>query len=236
MYDQASKFLDRKGTLEQMENNNVIRIFGSQENPSFLPCYISDKMFVTEVARQYNYWLHFFHEKRKKQFIPLPWKVGDFIFRNMNKIDEFVCHFHSLNLRYVERIKGFDPTGIFVEHLLENDFNNSFINIVMNEDGDNDSGIPAHDTGDLETILNTNDSYKQKGKGPGEKSAQSPIVTSKSIISWSSAPTTHQIKKVIHISSGGGGDKNPSSGKNERSHKLPLRKKIKKIVQEEEGP
>jgi hypothetical protein len=60
---QASKFLDRKGTLEQMENYNVIRIFGSKENPSFLPCHISDRMFVTEFARQYNFWLHFFHEK-----------------------------------------------------------------------------------------------------------------------------------------------------------------------------
>jgi hypothetical protein len=46
----------------------------------------------------------------------------------------------------------------------------------------------------------------------------------------------HQIKKVTHISSGRGGDKNPPSGKIESSHKLPLRKKIKKIVQEEEGP
>jgi hypothetical protein len=42
--------------------------------------------------------------------------------------------------------------------------------------------------------------------------------------------------KVAHSSSGGGGDKNPPSGKNESSHKLPLRKKIKNIVQEEEGP
>jgi hypothetical protein len=34
MSDQANKFLDRKGMLEQMENCNVIRIFGSKENPS----------------------------------------------------------------------------------------------------------------------------------------------------------------------------------------------------------
>jgi hypothetical protein len=47
---------------------------------------------------------------------------------------------------------------------------------------------------------------------------------------------THQIKKVTHSSSGGGGDKNPPSGKIESSHKLPLRKKRKNIVQEEEGP
>jgi hypothetical protein len=50
MSDQASKFLDRKGTLEQMENYNVISIFGSKENPSFLLCHISDKIFVTEIA------------------------------------------------------------------------------------------------------------------------------------------------------------------------------------------
>ena len=47
MSDQATKFLDRKGTLEQMENYNVIMIFGSEENPAFLPCHIMDKMFVT---------------------------------------------------------------------------------------------------------------------------------------------------------------------------------------------
>jgi hypothetical protein len=46
----------------------------------------------------------------------------------------------------------------------------------------------------------------------------------------------HKIKKVTHNSSGGGGDKNPPSVKIEISHKLPLRKKRKNIVQEEEGP
>jgi hypothetical protein len=60
---QASKYLDKKGTLEKMENYNVIKIFSSKENPSFLPCYLSDIMFVIEFVRQYNFWLHFFHEK-----------------------------------------------------------------------------------------------------------------------------------------------------------------------------
>jgi hypothetical protein len=193
-------------------------------------------MFVTEIAREYNYWLHFSHEKRKKQFIPLPWKVGDFIFKNMNKIDQFVGHFHSLNLRYAKRVKGFDPSGIFVEHLLAIGFNNYFVNSILNEDKDNDLGTPARDTSDLETTLITNESYKQKGKGHGEKSAQSKNVTPKSTTSWSNTPTAHQIKKVTHNSSGGGGDKNPPSGKTESSHKVPLRKKIKNIVQEEEGP
>jgi hypothetical protein len=62
-------FLDKKGTLEKMEDHNVIKIFCSKENLAFLPYYISDKLFITEVTRQYGFWLHFFHEKRKKQFI-----------------------------------------------------------------------------------------------------------------------------------------------------------------------
>jgi hypothetical protein len=61
--DQENKFLDKKGMLEQMENHNVIMIFGSKENRSFLPCHVSDKNFITKVARQYNFWLHFSHEK-----------------------------------------------------------------------------------------------------------------------------------------------------------------------------
>jgi hypothetical protein len=87
--DQSTRFLEKKGTIEQMENHSIIRIFWSKENPSFLPYHVSDKLFITEVARQYKLWLHFFHEKRKKQFIPLPWKIGEFIFKNINKIDDF---------------------------------------------------------------------------------------------------------------------------------------------------
>jgi hypothetical protein len=64
--------LNRKGTLEQEENHSVLMVFGSKENPTFPPCHITDKMFVAEIARQYNHWLHFFHDKKKKQFIPLP--------------------------------------------------------------------------------------------------------------------------------------------------------------------
>jgi hypothetical protein len=66
MSDQASKFVDRKGTLEQMENYNIIRIFSSKENPSFFPCHKSNKMCVAKITRQYHCCLHFFHGKRKK--------------------------------------------------------------------------------------------------------------------------------------------------------------------------
>jgi hypothetical protein len=85
----------------------------------------------------------------------------------------------------------------------------------------------------LETILNTNEFYKHKGKGPNEKSAQSPNVIPKTATSQSSAPTAHPSRKVINNNSGRG-EKNPPSGKIESSYKLPLRKKRENVVQEEE--
>jgi hypothetical protein len=72
IYDQTNNFLDKKGMLEKMENHNVIRILCSKENPYFLPYHVSDKMFIMKVERQYNLWLHFFHEKWKNKFIPFP--------------------------------------------------------------------------------------------------------------------------------------------------------------------
>jgi hypothetical protein len=63
---EASKFLDKKGSYEKMEHYSVVRIYCSHEKPFYLPYYVSDRMFVIEVARQYRFWVHFFHEKRKK--------------------------------------------------------------------------------------------------------------------------------------------------------------------------
>jgi hypothetical protein len=45
----------------------------------------------------------------------------------------------------------------------------------------------------------------------------------------------HPTRKVTNTSSSGRGEKNPLSSKIERSHKLPLRKKRKYVVQEEEN-
>jgi hypothetical protein len=225
MSHQMSKLLGRRGTLEQMENYNVIRIFGSKVNPSFLPCHISDTMFLAQIARKYSYWLHFFHENRKKQFMTLPWKVEGFILRNLNKIDEFEGHFHSLNLKYVEKLKGFNPNGIFVKHLLVVGFNNYFINIILNEDKDNASGSPSHETSDMETILITNGLYKKKQEIMGEKSAQSQTTTPKTIESQRITLMAYPCKKFTHSYSSGGGDKNPPYGKIEIYHKIPTIKK-----------
>ena len=112
------------------------------------------------------------------------------MFKNMNNIDESTGHFHNLNLKYAEKFKGFDPNGIFLEHLLAVGFNNYFTNTILNEDKDNASDTPTHDSDDLETILSTNESYKQRGKGLGEKNAQSPTVMPKSTTYQRNAPTT----------------------------------------------
>jgi hypothetical protein len=156
------------------------------------------------------------------------------VFRNINKIDEFASHFNNLNLRYVERLRGFDPNGIFVEHLLAVGFNNYFIHTLLNEDKYNDENTHVPNAGDLETLQSTNEMYKQQGKGPGDKSVQSPASTPKSMTSWSIAPTTHPSKKETHNSSNGGGDKNPTLGKIDSSHKILVRKKRKNVVEEAE--
>jgi hypothetical protein len=200
-----------------MENHSVIMIFCSKENPSFLPYHVYDKLFITEVARQYNLWLHFFHEKWKNKFIPLPWKIGDFIFRNINKIDEFANHFSNVNPKYVENIKGFDPNKIFVEHMLLVGFNNSFIHTILSEEEENNLGSLAQKSSELETILNTNEFHKKKGKGPSEKRSQSPVVTPKTTTSRINAPTTQPTRKATNSSSSGRGEKNPPLEKS-RAH------------------
>jgi hypothetical protein len=55
IFDQATIFLEKNGTIEKMENHSIIRIFCLKENPSFLPYHVSDKLFITEVARKYKF-------------------------------------------------------------------------------------------------------------------------------------------------------------------------------------
>jgi hypothetical protein len=82
-----------------------------------------------------------------------------------------VNQFHNLNLKYVEKIKGFDPSGIFVEHMLVMVFRNSVVHTMLSEEEYDNLSAPTHNVGDLETVLSTNKFYKHKGKGPSEKSA-----------------------------------------------------------------
>jgi hypothetical protein len=134
-----------------------------------------------------------------------------------------------VNLKYVEKIKGFDPNKIFVEHMLSVGFNNSFIHTILSEEEDNNLGAPTHNVGDLETILSTNEFYKKKERVPVRRVPSPQLVTPKTTTSRSNAPMAHPTRKVTNNSSGGGGEKNPPPGKIESSHKLPLRKKRKML-------
>jgi hypothetical protein len=236
MSGQATKFLNRKGTLEQKENHSVLMVFGSKENPAFLPCHITDKMFVAEIARQYNHWLHFFHDKKKKSSFLCPGKSETSCAETSTRLTNLSSHFKKLNLTYAERLKGFDPNGIFREHLLAVGFSSSFIHRHLTEDRDSDDNNPASGDCDAETLQSATELYRQQGKVSSEKSAQSPANTPKSTTSQSIASTTHPSKKETQKSSNEGGDKNPPHIKIDSSHKIPLTKKRKNNAGQADEP
>jgi hypothetical protein len=74
---EATSFLDQRGKFESNEKYSIIRIYCSQEPPIYLMFYVSDRMFIIEVCRQYKFWANLFSQRNKKQFIQLSWKVGE---------------------------------------------------------------------------------------------------------------------------------------------------------------
>jgi hypothetical protein len=160
------------------------------------------------VEREYNFFQHFFNEKRKNQFIPLPWNIGEFMFRNINKIDKFENHFSNVNLNYAENIKGFDLNKIFLGHMLSVGFSNSFIKTILNEEEEgNIQSTHVHDNGYLETLLRSNDFYKKRGKGPSDRSDQYRVPTPNNTTPKRNYLTSHLFKKALNSSCNGGGEK-----------------------------
>jgi len=72
---EAASSLSKKGVFETMEDFIFIRLYGFKGKPSLLPFFVSNRLFIVEVCKQYKYWVHFFNEKRKNKFIMLSWKV-----------------------------------------------------------------------------------------------------------------------------------------------------------------
>jgi hypothetical protein len=93
---EVASFLSEKGVFEALEEFSFLRLYGFQGKPLLLPFYVSDRLFVIEVCRQYKYWAHFFNEKRKKQFIPLPWRVGEIYVKHISHLDEYVVQLDQL--------------------------------------------------------------------------------------------------------------------------------------------
>jgi hypothetical protein len=97
-----------------MEDYNVIRVLCSTKKIIFLPYYISGKLFFIEIAWKYKFWFHTLSEKRKNKFIPLPRKVGEILLQGISKIDEYVAYLENYDLKFTEKIKGFNPNHIFL--------------------------------------------------------------------------------------------------------------------------
>jgi hypothetical protein len=75
----VASFLAEKGFFETLEEFSLLRLFKFQGKPLLLPFHVFVQLFIIEVCRQYKYWAHFFNEKRKKQYIPLIWRVGEIV-------------------------------------------------------------------------------------------------------------------------------------------------------------
>jgi hypothetical protein len=85
---EATSFLYKRGSFESMESFSVIILYLSHDKSSYLPYYVSDKIFVVEICNQYKFWDHFFNEKRKTQSIPLPWKIGEITIKGIMHLDD----------------------------------------------------------------------------------------------------------------------------------------------------
>jgi hypothetical protein len=164
----------------------------------------------------------------------MPWKIGEFVLKNVNKFDDFAAHFSISNLRYDEHIKGFDPYDIFRQHLHSLGLDDCFVNKHLPKN--RDSHGPASDADEVETVQSCTKLYTQQGKDPSDKSVQSTNTTPKSTTSSEHRSNAHHSNKETQNSSNGGGDNDPPHSKIDSSHKLPVEKKRKKNVGQAEDP
>jgi hypothetical protein len=56
---EGTSFLFGKGAYEISKEFIVSILFGNKDNPFLLPLYVSDKLFVREMCKQYKTWAHF---------------------------------------------------------------------------------------------------------------------------------------------------------------------------------
>jgi hypothetical protein len=134
-------------------------------------------------------------KEEKKQFIPLPWKIGEFVLKNVNKIDDFATYSSISNLRYAKDIRGFDPYDIFRQHLQTLGLDDFFVNKHLLKNRDSGDSGPTSDVNEAQTVQSCTKLYTSQGKGPSEKSVQSANTTPKSTTSRRIAPTAHHSNK-----------------------------------------
>jgi hypothetical protein len=88
---------------------------------------------------QYKTWAHLFHDKRKKQFIPQPWKIGDCIVKHLTHLNELVEHHEKMGLKDVKLIKAFEPYRKFTTYMQLVGYASHFIIIEQFQEGGEDN-------------------------------------------------------------------------------------------------
>jgi hypothetical protein len=233
---EATTFLDKRGSFEAMENYSVIRFTVLEKAPIYLPFYVPDKIFVIEVCRQYKFWANFFYERKKKQFISLPWKIGEITLKNASKIDEYAVQFDQYNLKMENEIKGFDPNQYFMNHMTSVGFSVSYANTYLfgeeEDDGKNPEAVPV---GDLETVISTNEAHRQHGRVVNERSTRSQSTSQRSDTPKQNPQiVTQEQNKSLTENSGDGDDHDPPKRNLERPHKLTINSKRKRQTNQQE--
>jgi hypothetical protein len=119
-----------------------------------------------------QFWAHFFNEKRKKQFIPMPMRVGEINVKSISHLDEFFVYFDSFKMREIHEFEGFDPDGLFSAHMFSIGYGSSFTKSLQLDEGGGDNQNPQENfpgshqlplQDDINTLVSTNDQYRQRG-------------------------------------------------------------------------
>jgi hypothetical protein len=222
-----------------MENYNIIGVFFSVEKPIFIPYYISDKLFIIEIAWQYKFWFPILSKKRKNKFIPLPWKFGKIILWRISKIDEYVAYFENSDLNFAKEIQDFDPNPLFYNHLLSVQLGPTFLKSAISKEEENGSHHPSdqeldRNSEEIEIVIITIEHNKERGRPSNEKSVQSPVVSRRSALPKANPqPRTSHARKIHSTNSGDDEDRNPPKANQQNPQKL--KAKIKRTSSQQEG-
>jgi len=86
------------------------------------------------------------------------------------------------SLKFAEKIKGFDPNQIFMDHMTFVGFTTSLANTFLFEEEEGDNQDPPtiiidKKLEDIETVVSTIDQHKHMGRVVNERSAHSPNVS-----------------------------------------------------------
>jgi hypothetical protein len=123
-----------------------------------------------------------FQRKRNKQFIPLPWRVGEIYFKHISHLDEFDGQLDQLILKEEQSSKGFDPKNLFSAHMSLVEYSSYFSKSEEFKEGGGDNqnineASIEETMNDIDVWERNNDCYKQKGREETSKNPNSPNIS-----------------------------------------------------------